>query len=262
LSWEPGCRDANCQVTTDFNSAISAAAKADVTIYMMALDQGLESEGHDRADIALPLNQYKLLKQIRAATNGKPVIVLLVHGGTLALADVMTTDSDAVLDAWYVSVLPFVPRRAASYSLLHCNHNWGSHVCRCRCRYPGMLGGHAIADVIFGKHSPAGRAPVTYYKDNVELPAPGTMDFYPATNGSSKGLTYRFYTYANLSSTINSISNDDDDGCDSCDTVVLQPFLSVLVYHTPISVIPISASTPHPLMVVILLKLKWMSPST
>jgi hypothetical protein len=66
---------------------------------MLALDQALESEGHDRADIALPANQYKLLKQIRSATK-QPIIVLLVHGGTLAL-DQMFSDADAILDAWY-----------------------------------------------------------------------------------------------------------------------------------------------------------------
>jgi len=30
--------------------------------------------------------------------------------------------------------------------------------------YPGIEGGHAIASTLFGDNSPAGRAPVTFYK--------------------------------------------------------------------------------------------------
>jgi beta-glucosidase len=37
--------------------------------------------------------------------------------------------------------------------------------------YPGEQGGNALADIIFGKVSPAGRLPVTFYKSLSDLPA-------------------------------------------------------------------------------------------
>ena len=99
--------------------------------------------------------RYALVKALRQATT-KPIIAVLVHGGTLGLMPIVD-DLDAIVDAWY----------------------------------PGMQGGNAVADVLFGAYNPAGRAAVTYYQTDSQLPAPGTMDPYPSN--SSNGLTYRFF---------------------------------------------------------------------
>jgi beta-glucosidase len=52
--------------------------------------------------------------------------------------------------------------------------------------YPGEEGGHAIADIVFGKVSPSGRIPVTFPKSLDQLPA--------YENYSMKGRTYRYMT--------------------------------------------------------------------
>jgi beta-glucosidase len=52
--------------------------------------------------------------------------------------------------------------------------------------YPGMEGGRAVADVLFGDVSPAGRLPVTFPKSLDQLPA---FDDY-----SMQGRTYRYIT--------------------------------------------------------------------
>jgi beta-glucosidase len=51
--------------------------------------------------------------------------------------------------------------------------------------YPGQRGGNALADVLFGDVSPAGRLPVTFYESVEDLP--GFSDY------SMEGRTYRYF---------------------------------------------------------------------
>ena len=51
--------------------------------------------------------------------------------------------------------------------------------------YPGEQGGTALADIIFGAVSPAGRLPVTFYSSLKDLPA---YDSY-----NMQGRTYRYF---------------------------------------------------------------------
>jgi beta-glucosidase len=51
--------------------------------------------------------------------------------------------------------------------------------------YPGVEGGTAVAEVLFGEYNPAGRLPVTFYADTKDLP--------PFDDYSMKNRTYRYF---------------------------------------------------------------------
>jgi beta-glucosidase len=51
--------------------------------------------------------------------------------------------------------------------------------------YPGQQGGNAVADVLFGDESPAGRLPVTFYQSAAQLP--------PFDDYHMEGRTYRYF---------------------------------------------------------------------
>jgi len=123
--------------------AEAAVKHADVIVAFVGLSPDVEGEelpidvpgfDHgDRTDIALPAVQRTLLKTM--AATGKPLVVVLMSGGAVAL-DWAAQHADAILAAWY----------------------------------PGQSGGTAIAQVLAGDHDPAGRLPVTFYRSTRDLP--------------------------------------------------------------------------------------------
>ncbi|MBN1606126.1 MAG: glycoside hydrolase family 3 C-terminal domain-containing protein [Polyangiaceae bacterium] len=140
----------------NLSEAVSMAERSEVVVLCLGLSadiEGEQSDEHstecpgDRADLALTGDQQKLLETIVAV--GRPTVLVLVAGCPVCLgwAD---EHVDAILDAWY----------------------------------PGEEGGTAIADVLFGDYSPAGRLPVTFPKSAEDLP--DIRDY------SMKGRTYRY----------------------------------------------------------------------
>ena len=103
----------------------------------------------DRDSISLPDSQVNYIKEL--AIHGVKIVLVLTGGSPIALAEVEDM-VDAILFVWY----------------------------------PGMEGGRAVADVLFGDVSPAGKLPVTFPKSLNQLPA---FDDY-----SMKGRTYRYMT--------------------------------------------------------------------
>jgi beta-glucosidase len=148
--------------------AVAAAKSADVVIYIGGLnhDLGFDSEGADRKDMKLPYGQDELIQKIVAA-NPKTIVVL---EGTMVEMDAWLGQVPAVLQAWY----------------------------------PGMEGGNALAEVLFGDVNPSGKLPATFPKKLSDTP---TSAFgpaaYPGTNGTVtfvEGLLvgYRWYDAKNI----------------------------------------------------------------
>lgn len=133
-------------------------ADADIVIFVGGISPKLEGEemkvsvpgfrGGDRESIELPNVQRRLIKKIKDA--GKQIVYVNCSGSAVALAPEDAV-CDAILQAWY----------------------------------PGQAGGRAVAEVLFGDYNPAGRLPVTFYKDDSQLP-----DF---EDYSMVGRTYRYF---------------------------------------------------------------------
>ncbi len=138
--------------------ALELAKKSDLVVLCMGLSPLLEGEempvkvkgfsGGDRLDIKLPATQTDLIRDIQKL--GKPTVLVLLNGSALAF-NWESENIPAIIEAWY----------------------------------PGQGGGTAIADVLFGDYNPAGRLPVTFYKNINQIPA---FDEYDMT-----GKTYRYF---------------------------------------------------------------------
>jgi beta-glucosidase len=139
-------------------AAIAAARNADVVIAVVGITSRLEGEempidqpgfsGGDRTNLDLPKPEEDLVQAVAAA--GKPLVVVLMNGSALG-ANWEKAHANAVLETWY----------------------------------SGEEGGAAIAETLSGKNNPAGRLPVTFYKDMHQLPH---FEDYSMT-----GRTYRYF---------------------------------------------------------------------
>ena len=137
--------------------AVIAAKQADVVVMCMGINPNIEGEesdnynisaGGDKKDIELPQIQLELLKAI--ADVGKPIVFVNVSGSCLNLSQADQNCS---------AVVQFF--------------------------YGGAEGGNALADILFGKISPSGRLPVTFYRSTDDLP--------PFEDYSMENRTYKFF---------------------------------------------------------------------
>lgn len=151
---------AGCPIAQDaapgVNYTFGAAEMSEVVIAVLGLDPTLEGEegdtvcsptGGDRQYIELPPSQRQFLRELRQ--HAKKLILVLTGGSALAIPEEHDY-CDAVLQVWY----------------------------------PGCEGGRALADVLFGEVSPAGRMPVTVPRRTADLPA--------FNDYAMRGRTYRF----------------------------------------------------------------------
>lgn len=128
VTFARGCSDARTCADVDVAAAAAAARGAARVVLTLGLDQTLEAEQRDRANVTLPPAQQALFAAVAAAAAGKPFVVVLIHGGAVAVPEVKAS-SAGIVDAFY----------------------------------PGTQGGPAIAEVLFGIYNPAGKLPVDVY---------------------------------------------------------------------------------------------------
>ena len=150
--------DLGIKQETDINRLLADTRDADVYVYVGGISPQLEGEemkvdfegfkGGDRESIELPKVQRNTLAALHAT--GKPVVFVNMSGSAIGLAPEVE-NCDAILQAWY----------------------------------GGQAGGQAVADVLFGDYNPAGRLPITFYKDVSDLP-----DYH---DYNMKGHTYRYF---------------------------------------------------------------------
>ena len=137
--------------------AVALAESCDLAIVCVGLDSTLEGEqgdvgnafaSGDKPDLLLPKIQRDLVKQVIAT--GTPVILIDLAGSPIDLS-AYEDQVPAILHAWY----------------------------------PGGEGGRAIADILFGKVSPGGKLPLTFYYN--DGPLPDITDYHMT------GRTYRYF---------------------------------------------------------------------
>jgi len=118
---------------TTISDAVTAAQSADQVVLALGENREMSGEANARSELDLPGQQEKLLDAIKAT--GKPFVVVLFNGRPPDLTDVAAS-SPAILEAWF----------------------------------PGIEGGNAAADVLFGKVNPAGKLPVSFPRSVGQVP--------------------------------------------------------------------------------------------
>lgn len=138
--------------------AAAVAKRSDAVVLVLGLDETLEGEemdagnaagSGDKPDLLLPRPQRELLHTVLRV--GRPTVLVLMAGSAVDVSEA-EEKAGAVLLTWY----------------------------------PGAGGGRAVADILFGRVSPSGKLPVTFYRNEAleELPA--------FTDYSMRGRTYRY----------------------------------------------------------------------
>ena len=106
--------------------AVAEAADADVVLFFGGLNKskGQDAEGRDRASMALPYAQDKVIEALAEVNDN--IVVLIVSGNAVEMPWVDKVDG--IVETWFL----------------------------------GTQTGHAIADVLLGKVNPSGKLPFTF----------------------------------------------------------------------------------------------------
>ena len=191
----------------DLDAAGEIAANADAVLYVMGYEADDEGEyttpwikkkgekkwgqGGDRADMFLKPEEQNLLKEL-LPVNANSIVVLI--GGSGIMTNKWDTHATSIVMAWY----------------------------------PGMMGGQALANILFGAVNPSGRLPLTipareqdlpYFKADIDSIHYGYYHGYTLLDKSNLqaaypfgfGLSYTTFTYSNI--------RMDNDHIDITDTL-------------------------------------------
>ncbi|TLX75767.1 beta-glucosidase BglX [Labilibacter sediminis] len=116
-----------------FAKAVSVARNSDVILVAMGENYHWSGEAASRTDITLPGNQRELLKELKKT--GKPIVLVLFNGRPLDLSW-EAENVDAIVEAWY----------------------------------PGLMAGHAVADVLSGDYNPSAKLVMTFPRNVGQVP--------------------------------------------------------------------------------------------
>ena len=150
VEYAAGCDILEPAKAGEIEKAVALARQSDVAILFLGTNLKVEAEGRDRKSLDLPGSQEQLLEAVFKA-NPKTVAVIM-SGGPVSVKWA-SENVPAILAAWY----------------------------------PGEEAGTALAQVLFGDYSPAGRLPYTVYDSVDQIPP---QDEYDVT----KGFTYLYFT--------------------------------------------------------------------
>ena len=136
VEYVKGC-DIMGAARNEIEQARRAAKNAEVAIVVVGEsaveNNATDGEGYDVASLDLTGSQEELVEAV--AATGTPTIVVLVNGRPLSTRWI-AEHAPAVVEAWL----------------------------------PGEMGGHAVADVLFGDYNPSGRLPITVARHVGQLP--------------------------------------------------------------------------------------------
>ncbi len=116
-----------------FRAAVKAARQSDVVLLAIGEDCYQSGEGRSMTDITLKGLQQELFDEIYKVN--KNIVVVLMTGRPVAIPEI-AEKATAILETWH----------------------------------SGTEGGHAIADVLFGKYNPSGKLPVTFPRNVGQCP--------------------------------------------------------------------------------------------
>ena len=150
----------------DFKTSYEETGAAIVNESISDMDCG---EGYDRSTLKLLGKQEELMQRIYAT--GKPVVTVYIQGRPLDM-NLASEKSNALLTLWY----------------------------------PGMEGGSALADILWGDYNPAGRLPISIPRSVGQIPVyysqPQTGDYVEETAKPlfpfGYGLSYTQFEYSDI----------------------------------------------------------------
>jgi beta-glucosidase len=156
----------------EIDKAVKAAKDSDVVVVVLGDSGNTVGESASRTSLDLPGHQLELVQAVYAV--GKPVIVVLINGRPMSI-NWVNKYVPGILEAWF----------------------------------PGVQGGTAIADVLFGDYNPGGKLTMTFPKTVGQIPfnfptKPNAQWEGEKTrvNGAlyyfGYGLSYTTFAYSNL----------------------------------------------------------------
>jgi beta-glucosidase len=183
IVYTEGCkaRDAD---ESGIGEAVQLAARCDVVIAVVGDTLAEAGEEGDRSELDLSCAQLPLLKALKAS--GKPLIVVLINSKPLCIPWV-ADNADAIIEAFN----------------------------------PGMLGGQAIAELIYGDFNPSGKLTVSFPRSVGQQPIfyqqtpgwhgnkHGTYDATPVFSFGF-GLSFTTYSYSTLTLDATKLTRDSN----------------------------------------------------